>query len=79
MMERSVGPAEARRLRSPRDTGRDPARLGAVSGARTTTASLGIGCEAAYNQAPALRYTLTNASGNTLLTIWGMVFVMLLA
>jgi len=30
-------------------------------------------------QIPALGYTVTYAVGNTLLTIWGMVLVMLLA
>ena len=52
--------------------------LGAVSGARTTTASLGMVCDAAQSQVPGLGYTVTYAVGNTLLTIWGMVIVMLL-
>ena len=52
--------------------------LGAVAGARTTTAALGMVCEAAKSQVPALGYTVTYAVGNTLLTIWGMVIVMLL-
>jgi putative transport protein len=36
-------------------------------------------CEQARSQVPALGYTVTYAVGNTLLTIWGMVLVMLLA
>jgi putative transport protein len=53
--------------------------LGAVSGARTTTASLGLVCDMGKSQVPALGYTVTYAVGNTLLTIWGMVIVMLLS
>ncbi len=53
--------------------------LGAVSGGRTTTASLGMVCDIAKSQIPGLGYTVTYAVGNTLLTIWGMVIVMLLA
>jgi len=52
--------------------------LGAVSGARTTTASLGMVNDIAKSQIPGLGYTVTYAVGNTLLTIWGMVLVMLL-
>jgi putative transport protein len=51
--------------------------LGIVSGARTTTASLGLVCDRAKSQVPALGYTVTYAVGNTLLTIWGMVLIML--
>jgi putative transport protein len=58
----------------------DPAiLLGCCAGARTTTAALGMICESAKSQVPALGYTVTYAVGNTLLTIWGMVVVMLLA
>jgi putative transport protein len=57
----------------------DAILLGAVSGARTTTASLGMVCDLAESQVPALGYTVTYAIGNTLLTIWGMVIIMLLA
>jgi putative transport protein len=57
----------------------DAILLGAVSGARTTTASLGMVCDAAKSQVPALGYTVTYAIGNTLLTIWGMVIILLLA
>jgi putative transport protein len=53
--------------------------LGAVSGARTTTASLGLICDLGKSQVPALGYTVTYAVGNTLLTIWGMVVILLLA
>jgi len=53
--------------------------LGIVSGARTTTASLGLVCDMGKSQVPALGYTVTYAIGNTLLTIWGMVLIMLLS
>ena len=53
--------------------------LGCVSGSRTTTASLGMVNDRAKSQIPGLGYTVTYAVGNTLLTIWGMVLVMLLA
>ncbi|SAL11787.1 aspartate-alanine antiporter [Caballeronia humi] len=52
--------------------------LGICAGARTTTAALGMICDAAKSQVPGLGYTVTYAVGNTLLTIWGMVIVMLL-
>jgi putative transport protein len=55
----------------------DAITLGAISGARTTTASLGMVCDAAGSQVPGLGYTVTYAVGNTLLTIWGMFIVML--
>src|SRR5262245_49633077 len=57
----------------------DALLLGIVSGARTTTASLGLVCDRAKSQIPALGYTVTYAVGNTLLTIWGMVLIMLLS
>jgi putative transport protein len=57
----------------------DAILLGAVSGARTTTASLGMVCDIGKSQVPALGYTVTYAVGNTLLTIWGMVIIMLLS
>jgi len=56
----------------------DGIALGAVSGARTTTASLGMVVDAAQSQVPGLGYTVTYAVGNTLLTIWGMIIVMLM-
>ena len=52
--------------------------LGCCAGARTTTAALGMICETAESQVPSLGYTVTYAVGNTLLTIWGMVIVILL-
>ena len=57
----------------------DAILLGACSGARTTTASLGMINDRAKSQIPGLGYTVTYAVGNTLLTVWGMVLVMLLA
>ncbi len=56
----------------------DALTLGIVSGARTTTASLGLVCDLADSQIPALGYTVTYAVGNTLLTIWGMVLIILM-
>jgi putative transport protein len=57
----------------------DAILLGILSGARTTTASLGLVCDRAHSQIPALGYTVTYAVGNTLLTIWGMVVIILLS
>ncbi len=57
----------------------DALLLGIVSGARTTTASLGLVCDLGKSQVPALGYTVTYAIGNTLLTIWGMVLIMFLS
>jgi len=57
----------------------DALLLGILSGARTTTASLGLVCDRAQSQIPALGYTVTYAVGNTLLTIWGMVLIILLS
>lgn len=58
----------------------DPALiLGICAGSRTTTAALGMVCETAKSQVPGLGYTVTYAVGNTLLTIWGMVVIMILA
>jgi putative transport protein len=48
---------------------------GVVSG---QTASLGLVCDIGKSQVPALGYTVTYAVGNTLLTIWGMVVIVLL-
>src|SRR3954471_8110746 len=56
----------------------DALTLGIVSGSRTTTASLGMVCDIGKSQVPALGYTVTYAVGNTLLTIWGMVLVLLM-
>ncbi|MCG2772210.1 MAG: aspartate-alanine antiporter [Desulfobacterales bacterium] len=52
--------------------------LGACAGARTTTAALGAIQDAAQSKVPALGYTVTYAIGNTLLTIWGVVIVILM-
>jgi putative transport protein len=57
----------------------DALLLGCVSGARTTTASLGMVNDIAKSQIPGLGYTVTYAVGNTLLTIWGMVIILLLS
>ncbi|MGH8093224.1 MAG: aspartate-alanine antiporter [Chthoniobacterales bacterium] len=57
----------------------DALTLGIVSGSRTTTASLGLVCDIGKSQVPALGYTVTYAVGNTLLTIWGMVIIMLMS
>ncbi len=57
----------------------DALTLGIVSGSRTTTASLGLVCDQAQSQVPALGYTVTYAVGNTLLTIWGMIIIMWLS
>ena len=57
----------------------DALTLGIVSGSRTTTASLGLVTDQAKSQVPALGYTVTYAVGNTLLTIWGMVIIMLMS
>jgi putative transport protein len=56
----------------------DALTLGIVSGSRTTTASLGLVCDLGKSQVPALGYTVTYAVGNTLLTIWGMVMILLM-
>lgn len=53
--------------------------LGACAGARTTTAALGAIQDVAKSKIPALGYTVTYAVGNTLLIIWGVVIVVLLA
>jgi putative transport protein len=53
--------------------------LGAAAGARTTTAALGMIEDVAKSKVPALGYTVTYAVGNTLLTIWGLVIVLLMA
>jgi len=53
--------------------------LGACAGARTTTAALGAIQDVAKSKIPALGYTVTYAVGNTLLIIWGVVIVIMLA
>jgi putative transport protein len=51
--------------------------FGACAGARTTTAALGMIQEAAKSKIPALGYGMPYAVGNTVLTIYGMVIVLL--
>lgn len=53
--------------------------FGACAGVRTTTAALGMIQEAAKSKIPALGYGMPYAIGNTLLTIFGMVIVLLMA
>jgi putative transport protein len=53
--------------------------LGACAGARATTAALGAIQDVAESRIPALGYTVTYAVGNTLLIIWGVVIVIMLA
>jgi putative transport protein len=58
----------------------DPAiNLGCCGGARTSTASVGMVAEVAKSNVPMLGYTVPYAVSNTLLTLWGMVVVLLLA
>ena len=53
--------------------------FGVCAGVRTTTAALGMIQEAAKSKVPALGYGMPYAIGNTLLTIFGMVIVLMLA
>lgn len=53
--------------------------FGCCAGARTTTAALGMINESAKSNIPSLGYTVTYAVGNTLLTIWGMVIIMIMS
>lgn len=53
--------------------------FGCCAGARTTTAALGMINEQAKSQVPGLGYTITYAVGNTLLTLWGMVIIMIMS
>ena len=53
--------------------------FGACAGVRTTTAALGMIQEAGKSKVPALGYGMPYAIGNTLLTIFGMVIVLLMA
>src|SRR5262249_60719790 len=53
--------------------------FGACAGVRTTTAALGMIQEAARSKVPALGYGMPYAIGNTLLTIFGLVIVLLLS
>ena len=53
--------------------------LGCCAGGRTTTASLGAIQDALGSSIPAMGYTVTYAIGNTLLILWGVVIVILMA
>ena len=53
--------------------------FGVCAGVRTTTAALGMIQETAKSKVPALGYGMPYAIGNTLLTIFGLVIVLLLA
>lgn len=53
--------------------------LGCCAGSRTTTASLGAIQEALGSSVPAMGYTVTYAIGNTLLILWGVVLVLMMA
>lgn len=57
----------------------DALTLGCVAGSRTTTAALGAVEETIRSNVPSLGYTITYAVGNTLLIIWGVVIVLLIA
>ena len=52
---------------------------GCCAGARTTTAALGMINEKAESTIPSLGYTITYAVGNTLLTLWGLVLILILS
>jgi putative transport protein len=52
--------------------------FGVCAGVRTTTAALGMIQESAKSKVPALGYGMPYAIGNTLLTIFGMVIVLLM-
>lgn len=52
--------------------------LGACAGARATTAALAAVQDAAQSRVPALGFSVCFAVGNTLLTVWGVVIVLLL-
>lgn len=53
--------------------------FGACAGVRTTTAALGMIQETAKSKIPALGYGMPYAVGNTVLTIYGMVIVLIFA
>jgi putative transport protein len=53
--------------------------FGVCAGVRTTTAALGMIQDAAKSKVPALGYGMPYAIGNTLLTIFGMVIVLMMA
>lgn len=53
--------------------------LGCCAGGRTTTAALGAVQDSLDSTIPAMGYTVTYAIGNTLLILWGVVIVLLMA
>ncbi len=53
--------------------------FGVCAGVRTTTAALGMIQDAAKSKVPALGYGMPYAIGNTLLTIFGMVIVLMMS
>lgn len=53
--------------------------LGCCAGSRTTTAALGAIQDSLGSTIPAMGYTVTYAIGNTLLILWGVVIVLLMA
>ena len=53
--------------------------LGCCAGARTTTAAIGAIQESIGSETPALGYTVTYAVGNTLLILWGVFLVLMVA
>ena len=58
----------------------DPAiNLGCCGGARTSTASVAMVADVARSDVPMLGYTVPYAVSNTLLTLWGLVIVLMLA
>ena len=58
----------------------DPAiNLGCCGGARTSTASVAMVADVAKSSVPMLGYTVPYAVSNTLLTLWGLVIVLLIA
>ena len=58
----------------------DPAiNLGCCGGARTSTASVAMVGEVAKSDIPLLGYTVPYAVSNTLLTLWGLVIVLMIA
>lgn len=53
--------------------------LGCCAGSRTTTAALGAIQEQLGSTIPAMGYTVTYAIGNTLLILWGVAIVLMMA
>ena len=53
--------------------------LGCCAGGRTTTAALGAVQDSLQSSIPAMGYTVTYAVGNTLLILWGVAIVLLMA